>query len=398
MSFAATRSPRFYAALVTALLFAAMLPASSVGQSETTAPAERGEASVASDMVFAAGEEVIASQKTTDDLFIAGGEIEARGARADHLFLIGGEIRVSDAQAEDVIATGGEIRLDKATVADDLIAAGGEVIARRDFIIGGTAVVSGGKVTFEAPVGEDLRIGASEIFVNSTVPGTARLSGKTIELGPNARIEGDLLYRGDSLTVDPAAVIEGQRTRLPVAEGYDAGEIGAGFGSFILYFGLSMLVSYFVIVALLVIFVPGMMRATSEMLRSKPLQALGIGVLYALIVPVLGIILLWTVVGIPLAVLLFVVSLALTPIAVAVTAHFIGMAMRRLVTKEAAPPESATQRILWPLGGVVALFALALIPLVGLLVLLLAMLFGLGAFARQAVRALSTPASATANA
>lgn len=394
MQFAVLEIGKRLAVPIMVMVGAIMLPASSVGQDEAETPAAATETAVESDMVFMSGEEVIASQRTTDDLFAAGSMVEAKGAMADHLILAGGDITVSDAQVSDIIAAGGEIRLNDASVADDVVIAGGDIIANENFDVGGTAVVAGGRVRFEAPVGKELRIGASEIFVNSTVAGAARLSGDTIVLGPNARIQGDLVYRGDSLTVDPAAVIEGERTQLPPSESYTAEDFGKGLGQFSLYFGLSIIVSYFAIVALLVVAVPGLMRSTSDMLRSTPLRALGIGVLYALIVPVLGIILLWTVVGIPLAALLFFASLALTPIAVAVTAHFIGMGVRGLITKRTGPAESTAERILWPLAGVVILFALAIIPLVGLLVMLFAMLFGLGAFLRQAAGALTTPTAA----
>lgn len=398
MSFAGSGSPIRLAASIVFALGAFGLSSSSVGQVEAGSPAPATQAAIEDDMVFLAGEQVVVSHRTTDDLFAAGSMVEANGASADHLFLAGREITVSQAQASDVIAAGGEIRLNRASVTDDLIVAGGEIVAGRGFDVGGTAVITGGNVRFEAPVGKDLRIGAGEIFVNSAIGGTARLSGDTIVLGPNARIAGDLLYQSENLTVDPAAVIEGNRTALPASDGHAAEDFGKGAGRFFLLFGLSMMVSYFVIVALLVLAAPKLMRSTSQMLQSRPWQALGIGVLYALIVPMLGFILLWTVVGIPLAVLLFVASLALTPIAIAVSVHFIGMAARKLITRKSGPDESMAGRIGWPLSGVVILFALALIPLVGMLVLLLAMLFGLGAFTKQVADALSAPADAPATA
>ncbi|KWV92130.1 polymer-forming cytoskeletal protein [Erythrobacter sp. YT30] len=368
------------------------LPASTVGQSVEESNSTN--AFLESDMVFAAAEDLNVSQKTTDDLFAAGSTIEVSGAEADHLFLAGGDLRVSNAQVNDLIAAGGDIQMDAATVADDVIIAGGEVVARETFEIGGTAVVAGGEVRFEAPVGQDLRIGANEIFVNSVVSGTARLSGDTITFGPRARIEGDLIYRGSNLVVDPAAVIEGERTQLQSSDAYEVEDAAKGVGQFFLFFSISMIISYFVIVALLVLIVPRVMHATSQMLGGKPLQALGIGVLFAFIVPVLGVLLFWTGVGIPLAIFLFVASLALTPIAVAVTAHFIGMAARKALTRKAGDAESTFEQIMWPLGGVVVLLALALIPIVGLVVMLLAMLFGLGAFGRQVLGMLSNPPQA----
>ncbi len=365
------------------------LPTSAIGQ-DAAAP-DPAETAQENDMIFLASEELRVSQETTDDLFAAGSSIVVVGAQADHLFLAGGDLRVSNARVRDVVAAGGDIQLEAATIADDVIIAGGEIAAKETFEIGGSAVIAGGEVRFEAPVGQDLRIGANEIFVNSVVSGTARLSGDTITIGPNARIGGDLIYRSANLTVDPAAIIEGERTELEATNSYAVEDAAKGFGQFFLFFSLSMIVSYFVIVALLVLIVPRVMQATSHMLSRAPLQALGIGVLFAAVVPVLGIALFWTGIGIPLAVFLFIASLALTPIAVAVTAHFIGMTARRIVTKKSGDAESTFEGIMWPLGGVVILLALALIPVAGLLVMFLAMLFGLGAFGKQILGLLSVP-------
>ncbi|KEO91365.1 hypothetical protein EH31_01500 [Erythrobacter longus] len=376
-------------------LGAAALPTSSVGQDQT-APAETGIAetqaaeTAAQDMVFLAADELVIRQQTSDDLFAAAGEMTVDGAGADHLIIAGGDLTIANASVRDIIAAAGEIDLKQAIVEDDIVLAGGEIVAADTVQIGGSAVIAGGTVRFDAPVGRDLRIGASEIYVNSIVPGNARLSGDSITLGPNARIAGDLLYRGSSIEIDPAAVIEGSRTQLTASEPFTAEEYGKGIGQFLLSFGLSMLISYFVIVAALVFAVPRVMRATSNMLAAKPLPALAIGVLFAVIVPVLGLLFFWTGFGIPLAVFLFIASLALTPIAVAVTAHFLGMSARRIIAKKTDDPETTAERFLWPLGGVVVLLLLAMIPLVGLLVMLLAMLFGLGAFGRQVTGMLSS--------
>ncbi|NVE96023.1 bactofilin family protein [Altererythrobacter lutimaris] len=398
MLFEKARSIRQLAAPAMVVLAALALPSSSIGQDQADSSAISVDEEFESEMVFLSGEEIVASQRTTDDLFAAGGTVEAKGVSADHLFLTGGDITVSNAEVRDLIAAGGEVRLNAANVADDLIAAGGEVIAGEGFEIGGTAIVTGGTVRFNAPVGQDLRIGANEIFVDSTVAGTSRLSGSKIVIGPNARLQGDLLYRGDDLTIDPSAVIEGDRTELPAWESYNPEEAGAGLGSFFVYFSLSILISYFVIVSLLVLVLPSLMQRTSDMLHATPLRALGIGVLYAFVVPVMGILLVWTVLGIPLAIFLFLASLALTPLAVAVTAYFVGMLGRRVVSKRSDAPRNTAERFIWPLAGVAILFALSLIPLLGLLVMLFSMLFGLGALLRQATGALTALPSASVDA
>ena len=380
--------------LAAVLLFvfgAFTLPSSSIGQVEEEALTQAPEASPSGEMVFLTGEDLSVSQETTDDLFAAASTVNVVGASAHHMFLGGGDVTVSSARVHDVVAAGGNIRLEAANVADDIIVAGGDIFAGENFEIGGSAVVFGGDVQFSAPVTKDLRIGASEIFLNSQIGGTANLSGDQIVLGPKARIAGDLNYQGSSLTVDPAAVIEGERAQMEANETFAPEDIGRGVGLMVLFFGLSVLFSYFVIVAVLVLIVRRVMEATSQMLERKPLQALGIGVLYALSVPVLGLILVETGLGIPLAIFLFIASLALTPIATAVTAHFLGMLARKIITRKTGYPEDTPGRILWPLSGVIILLALSLVPIVGPLILFFAMLFGLGAFGRQVLSMLSMP-------
>lgn len=377
--------------LAVALLAA---PSALTGQDapDTEAPASEAPASetpVETDMVFVAEENLTLAAASSDDVFAAGSTIDASGAVADHLFLAGGDIAVSDTRANDVIAIGGEIRLDDAVITDDVIAAGGEIIAGQGFDIGGSAVFAGGSVRLEAPVGGDLRIGASEIFVNSAIAGTARLSGESVMLGPQARIGGDLLHRSTGLTVQPGAIIEGRTAALPEPDHSTAEDIGRGAGQLFAIFGLSILISYFILVVLLVVLVPGLMRSASSMMQQRPWQSLGIGFFIALITPLSAFLLVTTVFGAPLGVLLIIMAVALTPIALAVTAYFVGMRARAIATRNPEPPQAVSARILWPVLGALLVFALTLIPLAGLLVWLLAMLFGLGAFARQAAIALA---------
>ena len=384
-------STRFMAAIFLTIGLL-VLPSSTLGQDDPAVAEEPSASQAASDMVFVSGEDFIVTEATSDDLFAAGGTVNVDGAQADHLFLAGGEISVSEANVSDLVVIGGEIELRDGSIEDDIVIGGGEIIVAPEFGIGGSAVIAGGTVRLGTPVPGDLRIGAGDVYVNSAITGDARLSGEKIVLGPNARIGGDLFYRSEDITIDPAAVIEGERTVMPMTDRHAMEDFGKGAGQFFLLFGLSILVSYFVLVTALVVAVPRLMRATSDMIRTKPLQSLGIGVLYAFIVPVLAFLLFSFVIAAPLAVLVIVISIALTPIALAVTSHFIGVTARDLITKKPESERGSAELILWPILGVVILFGLTLIPVAGLLVWLLAVLFGLGAFAKQAANALASPA------
>ena len=71
--------------------------------------------------------------------------------------------------------------------------------------------------------------------------------------------------------------------------------------------------------------------------------------------------------------------LALTPIAIAACAYFIGMWGRRLVKKDAGPPTALGTRLLWPALGVFVLILLGMLPFVGFFVWIVALIIGLGA-------------------
>ncbi|MEL6877227.1 MAG: polymer-forming cytoskeletal protein [Pseudomonadota bacterium] len=344
------------------------------------------------DMVFAADDELRLDAKSSDDVFAAGNSIDVNGATADHLIMAGGEISITDASAEDLIVAGGEIDFVNGVVADDIVAAGGEIVIGSGFTIGGSAVLAGGSARINAPIPGDLRVMSDNVVLNSAVGGNVRLTADNVEIGPNARIAGDLEYRSDKLEIQPGAVVEGETRILPVSETYAVEDLSKGAGGFFLMLGLSILVSYFVVVIALVFAAPGLMRATSRMMQEQPWKSLGLGLLIAVIVPVLGIVMVWSVVGVPVAVLLFTASIAITPIALATTAYFAGDGARRLLTSNKEAATGIGARLLWPGLGALVIFALTLIPLVGLVVWLLAMLFGLGAVANSAGKALAKSA------
>ncbi len=339
------------------------------------------------DMVFASGENLRLAATTTDDVFAAGNIVLVEGAIADHLFVAGSEVTVSDAAANDLIIAASEIDLRRGTIADDIIIAGSDIVIGPAFRIGDSAVLAAGTMHINAPIPGNLRAGGGKVILNSTVSGNARLTADEIEIGPQAVITGDLNYRSENLIMRPGAVVKGDTRILPVSDTSGAEVFGQGAGSFLLMIGVSILLSYFIVVVLLTFAVPGLMQATSDRMRHRPWQSLGIGTLIAVIVPIAGMLLVWSVVAAPVALLLFAMSIAMTPLALAVSAYFTGRSARSLITGKVDGPTGIGARLLWPGLGAIVIFALTLVPFAGLAVWLVAMLFGLGALAGSAMKA-----------
>ena len=373
------------------LIIILILFAATRGESQT--PGESGETAetgvIVPDMTFFSAEDVTVRVNSTDDVFAAGGTVRVDQTSADHLVLAGGDISVADVSIQDLFAAGGTIKLVSGGASDDIVAAGGEIDVGPDFTIGSSAVLTGGEVRIETPVPADLRVGAGDAYINSQVGGDARLSGELVTLGPKARIAGDLFYRTGNLVLEPGAVVTGRQLPMPETDRSAMEAWGQGAGRLFAMFALSVLLGFTVLVMVIAVAVPALMRSASDMIRQRPLQSLGIGALIAVGAPFLIVLLFASVVGTPLAMLVAAICIALTPVALAATAYFAGMEARRMATGQTEPPAGILARLLWPALGAAIILILGLIPLAGLLVWILALLFGLGAIATRGGKALA---------
>ena len=341
------------------------------------------------DMSFFSADDMDLKINSTDDVFAAGGTINVDTTSADHLVIAGGEISVRNISIHDLIVAGGKLNFVSGNVEDDIVVAGGEVHVLPGFGIGGSAVIAGGDARVEAPVPTDLRVAAGRVYLNSAVGGNARLSGDTITLGPKARIGGDLLYRTDNLTIKPGAVVSGRRMVLPAKDRSAFERWGTGAGELFAMFAIAVILGFVVMVVVIGFAVPGLMRSSAQFIRSAPLKSLGIGVLIAVCIPFLMALLFTSGIGAPLAMLLGAICLAITPVAIAATAYLFGMEARKFLAKADGPLIAWTARLFWPALGAAAILVLGMIPLLGLLVWLFAMLFGLGAVVSRGGKALA---------
>ncbi len=342
-----------------------------------------------SDMSFFSGDEVGLKVNSTDDVFAAGGTVSANGTSADHLILAGGEITATDINVRDIFAVGGKITMASGKIADDIVAAGGDILIRPKFQIGGSAVVTGSDIKIEAPVTTDLTAAAGKVFLNSTVGGNAKLIGESVEIGPKGRIDGDLLYRTENLKIAPSALITGKRITLPDEEYSELQRWGKGGVALFAVFAFALLLGIAVLVIIITVTVPSLMNAASATIRSKRLQTLGIGLLITVAIPFAIFMLFATIIGVPLALLIGVMFLAVAPIAIAATSYFLGMRGRDIIAKKVDDSPTVMERLLWPASGAILIFLLGLIPYVGGLVWLLALMVGIGAVVPRGGKALA---------
>jgi hypothetical protein len=258
--------------------------------------------------------------------------------------------------------------------------------------VGGDAFLGGGSAALEGAVGRRLWAGAGELAIGGPVGGDVRAEVGTLRLGPGAAIRGDLSYASDREAEIAAGASVGGTTarsapRAARAPGALPGPADAALGWLRGLVGLSLFG------AALVLLFPRLSERGGATVVSSPWASLGIGA--ALLV------------GVPFgAVLLFVAGLlvggwwlgplALALDAVALVAGYVlaalvlGTWLLRRVLAEAPHP-------LWRMvAGLVALGLLTVVPVLGPLAALAAVLVGLGALAIAAARPGGEVAPATA--
>ena len=248
--------------------------------------------------------------------------------------------------------------------------------------IAGRAWLAGREIDVGGSIGREAKVAGREVTIRGEILGDIHIWAEEISILPSAQIHGNLTYRSISEAyIHPDARIDGDvafiRSEVPHRfMGFAFATIGVT-GIF-LFLGLLLLG-----VAHVFLF-PNLLFTAAQTLTTSSWRALGLGLLLLLGVPVVMVLLATSLVGIPLMLILgaaYVISLAAAYFVVAIA---IGRRGARLVGRSAEA--TAWNRIAVLAGGVFVLTLLELVPVLGALVVLLALVLGLGAFAIQAYR------------
>ncbi|MDD5025804.1 MAG: hypothetical protein PHH13_00325 [Candidatus Peribacteraceae bacterium] len=255
------------------------------------------------------GGDVAVKGDVKQDVQAAGGTIMIEGKVSDDIRAAGGDVTVKGIVNGDVIVTGGRVRIERsAVIAGDTVIMGGDAVM--DGVVRGKLTVRSGRVIIGGSVGGDADVRADAIVLNGKITGSSVFVSETVRTGSDARIGGDLSYwlpRGEK---DFSSVVKGEASfdpslrKIPVRVD-KATMIGAITLAVIAMAGLSLLSSAFFIL-LVTMVTKTFFRDTAKRARKTPWTCLWHGLVTVVIIPVVGILLLISVIGIPLGLLTFV--------------------------------------------------------------------------------------------
>jgi len=242
-------------------------------------------------------------------------------------------------------------------------------------VIGGSARLLGGELRIAGSIARKLRAAGAVVVLAGAVAGNVELVGQEIEVLPTARIKGNLTYWSPrAARIDPKAVIGGRVIHnLPELPSRIA---RTGTALITISRALFMVGLTVIAIALFLIF-PGFTVLASRTIGSDPFKSLGMGLVLFAAIPVAAILSMITILGIPLGLIIIVGYSISLLVGFVLAAFYLGD-----VGAQAFMAKGARKRLARVLFLVIALVVLLLarqIPFFGGLLIVLAVLLGLGA-------------------
>lgn len=226
------------------------------------------------------------NETVSDDLSVASGDVVVRGTVEGDLSALAGSVRVTGEVTEDVSATAGAVTIN-GTVGEDVSAAGERVAVGPDGRVDEGVDAGADRVVVEGAVGDDVRTGGDVRLGSDAAVGGDVVYGDDLDRAAGSTVDGEVRHRSSGWEIGwTDHPFDGSPVPGPLASGWSA-----------VYWTLVALVGGGVLLLVAPEFSEELVaRATEEPLRSA---AAGVGTLGG--VPVLLIVFLLTIVGIPVA-------------------------------------------------------------------------------------------------
>ncbi len=369
--------------------FALLLSSGAFAQTPQAASASQAARSPGGDR-FAAACPVRIDKPVQGDAFLAGCSVDVDGAVDGDALVAGGSVRLGAPVSQSLYAMGGQVFVD-ASVARNARIAGGQVAFGSTSQVAGNVLVAGGDVRIDGAVKGYVRAAGAKVLINGPIGGDVVATAGKVELGPNARIAGQLRYASrEEIAQDAGAQVLGGVQRLQLDSGKPGAERAArGFASGA---GWIWSVGLMILAALVAGALPGFSAGVAQALDTRVWMSLLLGFVALVCVPVATLILALTLIGLPLALLALASYLAL--LLLGYVSAGIGLGSWALARLKSDRAEARWWRIGAAALGVLAISLLGRVPYLGALVMIGALLAGLGAllFQVQAKAAIGTRA------
>lgn len=256
---------------------------------------------------------------------------------------------------------------------------GGNIVVAQDERLSGNVVAIGGSVTVDGMVDGDVTAVGGRVTVTGQVRGDVAAVGGDVVLQSAARVSGAATAVGGEVQRSPGAEVGGDITSVPFVPGLFPFAVILGIVQ-----GISLLVTLLLAAILSVAIFPTQVQVVERTMEQAPWASIGVGLLTFVLLVVLAIPLIFTIIGLPLALLGFLVA------ALFGSAALGALLGRRILSAFRAGP---TTHIVAAIAGILIIWVISLIPILGGLFLFVATLFAVGAVALSRFGTIAPPFS-----
>lgn len=330
---------------------------------------------------FAGGDTVTVLGTVNGDAYVAGGTVTFDGTINGDIIVGGGTVTINGT-AQNVRVAGGTITIN-GTIERNLTALGGTITLGENAKLTGSIVTAGGTITLLAPVGKGATIAGGTVTISNTIGGDVYAGVGQMTLQPQAKINGNLNYTSDQkLQIIEGATVSGKISQtIPEKKQREQKEdvqkkTFLGLAGAALFFKLINMASMLILGLILIALAPVYVKRVAHGIANRPWLSLGVGVVALLLAPIIFIALLLTVIGIPLA-FIFIVLFG-------ILAYFAKLFVMYLIGEKIGTSINPRLHMAWFfIIGLIVYEVVVLIPILGWLIDLAALLFGLGSLLVQ---------------
>ncbi|HMB44913.1 MAG TPA: hypothetical protein VKL21_03730 [Candidatus Methanoperedens sp.] len=322
---------------------------------------------VVNDDIYFAGSSVIVEGTINGDLVAAGGEIRVTGTINGGIIAAGGSIIVNGKVTDDIRAAGGEVRIG-GDVGDNVLTFTGQFVLEKNARIARDLTLGAGNAVIDGTVNGNINGGATDLEMSGSVKGNVTVEiDNNIKIFPDAIIGGNLEYKAPHQG-EISGIVSGKTTykETPVKKE----DIKSKIEGEILGYLWLLLIG---IVSLLL--APELTQKNSDMVTVKPLRNLLFGLLFLIITPIVAVLLLITIIGIPLSLIIFIIYV----IILYISRIYVGFRAGQYVLKK-LKIETRSRGLTMASGLLILIIGMNL-PIIGIFIHFAVLLLGLGAIA-----------------
>lgn len=323
---------------------------------------------------FGAGNVVTIDGTVNGDVFAAGNAISINGVINGDVFAAGSNIDISGAVNGNIRAAGSNINI-RGFVERNVLVAGSNLSFSDGAIIGRHLTFAGANIIINAPVGGEIDGAGNKVVIDNEVGGNVNLEmgeDSVLILNSKTKVNGNLRYKSSAeADLKDGAVVAGEVNFVPwIGTSKENLEWKWIKGLFFTAKALSLL-GAFIVGLILLYLAPKPMKKLYDGMKKKFWPHVGWGLVMLILTPIVFLLLLITVIGIPLAFIL----LALYCLAIYFAKVTAALVLGKWIAEKL---KLKIHDVLSLLLGLILVFILMLIPIVGWMACFLIFLWSLG--------------------